>query len=77
MILMKCNIDSRGRSIRRNSGIFCCALGVILIACTFWERYFWPFLSLGIVLMLAGIFQVYESRNGWCALRAMGIKTRF
>jgi hypothetical protein len=77
MFFMKCNIDSRGRAIRRNSGIVCCALGSVLIAGTFWGRFFWLFLSMGIVLILAGIFQIYESRKSWCALRAMGIKTPF
>jgi hypothetical protein len=30
----------------------------------------------GVVLMLAGGFMVFESVAGWCALRALGFKTK-
>jgi hypothetical protein len=74
---MECNIDARGRAIRRRSGILCFALGLMLSAGTFWGRLPWPFWATGIALILAGGFQLYESRKGWCALRAVGIKTPF
>jgi hypothetical protein len=74
---MKCNIDARGRALRRNSGLVCCVLGGLLVTGTLWDRFFWLFLGTGIVLILAGVFQLYESRKGWCALRAMGIKTPY
>lgn len=35
----------------------------------------WLRWTLSIVLMVAGLFQWYEARKGWCAVRAMGIKT--
>jgi hypothetical protein len=78
MVSMQCNIDSRGRMIRRNSGAVCGGLGgLLLIAGTLWGGSSWPWLAVGIALLGAGVFQLYESRKGWCALRAMGIKTPF
>jgi hypothetical protein len=29
----------------------------------------------GIVLCITGPFMIFEAAHGWCALRAMGIKT--
>jgi len=33
------------------------------------------FLFTGLGFLFAGLFQIFEARKGWCALRAMGIKT--
>ena len=77
IVLMTRNIDSRGRTIRRNSGVVCCALGGLLLAVTFWGSTSWLWLGTGITVFAAGVFQLYESWKGWCALRAMGIKTPF
>ena len=54
--------------IRRNGGIVCCALALLGILRG-------PFLAGGFILILAGLFQLFESRKGWCAIRAMGFKT--
>jgi Protein of unknown function (DUF2892) len=32
---------------------------------------------LGLVLLAAGVFALFESLRGWCALRACGIKTKY
>ena len=72
---MQCNIDARGRAVRRNGGIFCLVLGALTLGVTFLGLPRGPFLCVGVFLVLAGLFQLYESRKGWCALRAMGIKT--
>jgi len=31
---------------------------------------------LGLVLLASGVFVLFESLRGWCALRACGIKTK-
>lgn len=73
---LQCNIDSRGKRARLISGIILVALA--LIAAVFWA---WPARSavgwaIALLLLIAGLFSIFEARAGWCALRAMGIKTR-
>ena len=72
---MKCNIDARGRAVRRNSGVVFCLLGAALVAAAFGTESFWPCLGTGAALILGGLFQLFESYTGWCALRALGIRT--
>ena len=72
---MQCNIDARGRAVRRKGGILCLVLGMVLFGAAFSGVPRGPFLGIGTFLILAGLFQLYESRKGWCALRAMGVKT--
>ncbi len=75
---MTCNIDAKGRAMRRAGGILCCVLGVLLLGLAFAVHGFrWLLIGLGLILVAAGVFQFYESRKGWCALRAMGVKTPF
>ena len=72
---MKCNIDSRGRLIRGRHGARCllasALLLVFLLPATGWRR------LLVLILTLGAIFTLFEALRGWCAVRAMGIKTRF
>jgi hypothetical protein len=32
---------------------------------------------LAVIFLVAGLFTLYEAAQGWCALRACGIKTPF
>lgn len=72
---MQCNIDARGRLVRRNGGLVCLAAGIataVAAGLTPYHR------SLGIaagVLIVGGLFQLFEARKGWCAVRALGFKT--
>ena len=71
---MQCNIDTRGRTVRRNGGILCLILGAIALGAGFSFKS----LELDVVggcLVVAGLFQLFESRKGWCVIRAMGFKT--
>jgi hypothetical protein len=73
---MKCNIDAKGRAVRMVTGLLCCVLGIVVMTLAFiLSGAFWPLLAAGLCLLAAGLFQIYESRRGWCALRAVGIKT--
>jgi hypothetical protein len=70
---MTCNIDSRGRLIRALIGaVFIVAALILVFALppAGWRR------ALVVVLTLGGIFCLFEARAGWCAVRAMGMKTR-
>jgi hypothetical protein len=68
------NIDRRGRKARLIGGIFVDACGVALIVTGF-LRGGTGILIGGIVTLVVGSFMIFEAANGWCALRAMGIKT--
>ncbi len=74
--MLECNIDARGKAVRLLSGLASLAAGLVLLS-----------LSAAGVLdgqlvvvaagaaVLGGGFAIFEARAGWCALRAMGIKT--
>jgi hypothetical protein len=72
---MKCNIDRRGRAVRIVMGAIVTAAGVALLVMPLagptWLRW-----ALPVSLLALGLFQVFEGAVGWCALRAMGVKTR-
>jgi len=65
---MQCNIDQRGRKARLVTGAIVDAAGIFAIMA--------GFVFIGVFLCLAGGFMIFESAKGWCALRAMGFKTR-
>ncbi len=70
---MTCNIDARGRLLRALIGLVFIVAALVLVFAlppTGWRR------ALVVVLTLGGIFCLFEARAGWCAVRAMGIKTR-
>ena len=73
---MQCNITATGRRVRLIWGLLMLALGggsgVLGLTSTF---SFWWSISLTIGLAALGVFGIFESRKGWCAVRAMGIKT--
>ena len=71
-----CNINSKGKRLRLINGIILLAIG--LASLFLWSL---PHSSLiawiiTVLLVLAGAFSIFESAIGWCAVRAMGIKTK-
>jgi hypothetical protein len=62
------NISHRGRIARGVIGSLCLIAGIVVVDYKF---------SLGIVLVSAGLFAIFESLRGWCLVRACGIKTKF
>jgi hypothetical protein len=72
---MECNIDQRGRKARLLTGIVVDLAGtVLLILGSAWDQS--GLLIAGVVVTLVGIFVIFEGVKGWCALRALGFKTR-
>ena len=73
----ECNIDARGQAVRMKLGIRLAIISIILAALTFFEII--P-TTLGWVLagssFVGGAFTIWESRIGWCVLRATGFKTK-
>lgn len=64
----KPNISHRGRIARGVIGALCLIAGIIVVDYK---------LSLGLVLVAAGLFAIFESMRGWCLVRACGVKTKF
>ena len=74
---VQCNIDARGKGVRLTSGLVMMLIGAGLLAsCAAgilagdWPTY------IGIGLLAAGAFGVFEGWVGWCAIRALGFRTR-
>jgi hypothetical protein len=74
---MQCNIDSRGRRARLTGGIVSCSLAAAAAIAAALLREYWTWLvAVAIALLALGVFQIFEAVKGWCALRAMGIRTK-
>ncbi len=75
MTAMACNIDAKGKAIRLIGGVITCAVAALLAILTALEVLpewgWWAVLG----TLAGGLFQVYEGWSGWCALRAIGVKT--
>lgn len=62
------NLGHHGRLARGVIGALCLIAGIIVAGdYTLW----------GLILVVAGLFAIFESIRGWCLLRACGIKTKF
>jgi hypothetical protein len=62
------NLDRHGRIARGVIGALCLIAGIIVVDYVLW---------LGLVLVAAGLFAIYEAVRGWCLARACGIRTKF
>lgn len=72
---LACNIDAKGKAVRLRYGITLALVGSVLAL-------LWAVPTGGAVawlvsagLLASGAFATFEARAGWCALRALGIKT--
>jgi len=63
------NIGYRGRMARGVIGALCLIAGIIVAGDVEW----W----IGLILVAAGLFALFEAIRGWCLVRACGIKTKF
>jgi hypothetical protein len=74
-MILACNIDARGKKVRLIIGLLL-LLAAILVGIAALERPFFIFWIIAAVLGAGGGFCVFEGWAGWCAVRAMGFKTR-
>jgi hypothetical protein len=74
---MQCNIDAKGKAMRLIGGGIVEGIGWILVV--LWYLGILPEWTLyaGIGAVLGGMFMIFEGAAGWCALRAIGIRTPF
>jgi hypothetical protein len=73
--MFTCNIDQRGKTVRLVLGAVLESTG--LLAGVLWYLGWVPDWSIwpAAALWLSGMFVIFEALMGWCAIRAMGIKT--
>ena len=72
---MQCNIDARGKRVRLINGIVTTVIGVMLLVAWASPSGGWVAWAVTIAALAGGAFMIFEARAGWCAIRAMGIKT--
>ena len=72
---MQCNIDARGKRVRLINGIVTMLVGVALLFAWAMRSDGWVPWVTTIAVLAGGAFMIFEARAGWCAIRAMGIKT--
>ena len=70
---MQCNIDARGKAVRLIMGIVLTIAAFILLMVGSGET--WAIIT-GISCLAGGGFTIFEGAAGWCAVRAMGFRTR-
>jgi hypothetical protein len=73
---MQCNIDARGKRVRLINGIVTLFVGVVLLFAWALRAGTTPAWGVTIAAFACAAFMIFEARAGWCALRAMGFKTR-
>jgi hypothetical protein len=71
---MKPNISRAGRIARVISGLVCVLAGVMLWLLGWPSSTTWRWIAI-VFLIAAGLFQLFEAKRGWCAVRACGVKT--
>ena len=74
--MLTCNIDQFGRIVRFITGFLLFFTGSIMFMTAMPGDGLWWRLFQGFITLL-GIFILFEGAMGWCALRAMGFKTKF
>jgi hypothetical protein len=62
------NLDRQGRMARGVMGGLCLIAGVIIAG----DYSLW-----GLILVIPGLFAIFEAVSNWCIMRACGIKTKF
>ena len=73
----QCNIDAKGKRFRLIYGIVLAITGAWMILLWAIPCGGWVPWVVSLFALLSGGFAIYEARVGWCAVRAMGFKTRF
>ena len=70
-----CNIDAKGKRVRLIGGFMVLDIAIVLTFAV-WMTWLptWVLIP-AVAALLSGIFMMYEGWAGWCAVRAMGIKT--
>ena len=73
-MFLACNINRTGRLLRLAYGILMLLGAAGILVYRVIPGGGWLAWLLFAYLLLGGIFALFESRHGWCAIRAMGIR---
>ena len=74
----ECNIDAKGKLFRFTIGIFSILSGIIVISLFNFNIFISEeILIMGVFSIVGGLFSIWEAREGWCIVRAIGIRTPF
>ena len=73
---MQCNIDARGKRVRLINGIVTLVIGIVLLFAWALRTGTSAAWVTSITVLFCAAFMIFEARAGWCAVRAMGFKTR-
>ena len=74
----KCNIDAKGKLFRFTIGMFSVISGIVIISLFNLNIFISEeILLMGIFSIIGGLFAIWEAREGWCIVRAIGIRTPF
>ncbi len=73
---VSCNINRQGRTLRIVAGAMLEGPGFVLLVLRFTGVLTgdWPWF-VGAAAVVGGSFMIIEGALGWCAIRALGIKT--
>lgn len=74
---LQCNIDAKGKAVRMAGGVVFVLVGIAMMI-VLWASSIvgWGPWAVAVLIILGGGFAIFESRAGWCVLRAMGVNTR-
>ena len=72
---LTCNIDAAGKRARLQGGIAAVLLAIVVAGVAYASDIAWLWM-VDAVLILGGGLMIFEARAGWCAMRAMGFKTK-
>ena len=74
----KCNIDAKGKLFRFTIGMFSVISGIVIVSLFNLNIFLSEeILLMGIFSIIGGLFAIWEAREGWCIVRAIGIRTPF
>lgn len=73
----ECNIDARGIRVRRRLGLILVGIGLTIAGLLIFTGSTFGFTWLAPAgFILGGAFSLFEARMGWCAVRALGFRTK-
>jgi len=73
-----CNIGAKGKLLRFTLGLGSVFTGILLISLYNFNIIISEYtLTMGIMAITGGSFAIWEAKEGWCLVRAIGIKTPF
>lgn len=73
--MFTCNIDQRGKHLRIAVGAVLETIGLLLGVLWFLDKVPGWVIYPAVAVWISGMFVIFEGVVGWCAVRAMGMKT--